>query len=96
MDTIILLFKLYNKYDVLYGSVGLKRVVAPTLYGKKITAWDEICDDDDNGMFEAGCSILPSNVIHLGLLLSLPCNSHQVMLSPLTAGGCCDYNLSRL
>jgi hypothetical protein len=34
-DTITLLFKLYNKNDVVYGFVRLKKVVPPTLSNKK-------------------------------------------------------------
>jgi hypothetical protein len=48
METRALLFKLYHKYDDLYGSVREKRIVPPTLSGKKRTAWDEIYDDDDD------------------------------------------------
>jgi hypothetical protein len=37
LETISLLFKLYHKYDDLYGSVKEKKVVPPSLSGTKIT-----------------------------------------------------------
>jgi hypothetical protein len=60
LETRSLLFKLYHKYDDLYGSVREKRVVPPSLSGKQRTAWDEIYDDDD---------VLPPN---LDLSRSIP------------------------
>ncbi|XP_066341330.1 zinc finger BED domain-containing protein RICESLEEPER 2-like [Miscanthus floridulus] len=47
LDTRALLFKMYNRYDVMYGSNRLKRVVPPSLSGKKRTAWAEIYDDEE-------------------------------------------------
>jgi hypothetical protein len=61
LETRTLLFKLYHKYDDLYGSVREKRVVPPSLSGKKRTAWDEIYDEDDD--------VLPPN---LDLSRSIP------------------------
>jgi hypothetical protein len=54
VETRSLLFKLYHRYDDLYGSVREKRAVPPSLSGKKRTAWDEIYDDDDD--------VLPPNL----------------------------------
>jgi hypothetical protein len=62
METRTLLFKLYHKYDELYGSVREKRVVPPSLSGKKRKAWDEIYDHDDGDVLGAGCSTLPRNL----------------------------------
>jgi hypothetical protein len=45
----------------MYGSIKEKRVVPPSLSGKKRTAWDEIYDEDDD--------VLPSN---LDLSRSIP------------------------
>lgn len=59
METRTLLFKLYHKYDELYGSVREKRVVPPNLSGKKRTAWDEIYDDEDDDVLG---SALPPNL----------------------------------
>jgi hypothetical protein len=61
LETRTLLFKLYHKYDDLYGSVRKKRVVPPSLPGKKRTSWDEIYDEDDD--------VLPPN---LDLSRSIP------------------------
>jgi hypothetical protein len=61
LETRTLLFKLYHKYDDLYGSVREKRAVPPSLSGKKRTAWDEIYDEDDD--------VLPPN---LDLSRSIP------------------------
>jgi hypothetical protein len=55
LETRTLLFKLYHKYDDLYGSVREKRVVPPSLSGKKRTTWDEIYDEDDD--------VLPPNLV---------------------------------
>ncbi|XP_066381626.1 zinc finger BED domain-containing protein RICESLEEPER 2-like [Miscanthus floridulus] len=63
VETRTLLFKLYHKYDDLYGSVRAKRPDPPSLSGKKRTAWAEIYDDDDGGgLLGAGCSSLPPNL----------------------------------
>jgi hypothetical protein len=53
-ETRTLLFKLYHKYDDLYGSVREKRAAPPSLSGKKKTAWADIYDDDDD--------VLPPNL----------------------------------
>ena len=63
LDTRALLFKMYNRYDVMYGSNRLKRVVPPSLSGKKRTAWAEIYDDEELDV-GAGCSSLPSSLDH--------------------------------
>ena len=63
MQTRTLLFKLYHKYDDLYGSVRAKKADPPSLSGKKRTAWAEIYDDDDDdGLVGAACSSLPPNL----------------------------------
>jgi len=63
VETRTLLFKLYHKYDDLYGSVRAKRPDPPSLSGKKRTAWTEIYDDDGGGgLLGAGCSSLPPNL----------------------------------
>lgn len=61
LDTRALLFKLYNRYDSMYGSVRLKRVVPSSLSGKKRTAWADIYDDNELDL-GAGCSSLPTNL----------------------------------
>jgi hypothetical protein len=61
VDTRALLFRMYNRYDAMYGSVRLKRAVPPSLSGKKRTAWADIYDDDELD-FGAGCSSLPSSL----------------------------------
>jgi hypothetical protein len=61
LDTRALLFRMYNRYDAMYGSVRLKRVVPTSLSGKKRTAWADIYDDDELDI-GAGCSSLPSNL----------------------------------
>jgi hypothetical protein len=58
LETRTLLFKLYHKYDDLYGSVREKRVVPPSLSRKKRTAWDEIYDENDD--------VLPPNLVLSG------------------------------
>ncbi|XP_066322132.1 zinc finger BED domain-containing protein RICESLEEPER 4-like [Miscanthus floridulus] len=63
LDTRALLFKMYNRYDVMYGSNRLKRVVPPSLFGKKRTAWAKIYDDEELDV-GAGCSSLPSSLDH--------------------------------
>ena len=63
LDTRALLFKMYNRYDVMYGSNRLKRVVPPSLSSKKRTAWAEIYDDEELDV-GAGCSSLPSSLDH--------------------------------
>jgi len=63
LDTRALLFKMYNRYDVMYGSNRLKRVVPPSLSGKKRTAWAEIYDDEELDV-GAGCSFLLSSLDH--------------------------------
>jgi hypothetical protein len=64
VETRTLLFKLYHKYDDLYGSVMAKRHDPPSLSGKKRTSWAEIYDDDDDngGLLGVGCSSLPPNL----------------------------------
>jgi hypothetical protein len=65
VETRTFLFKLYHKYDDLYGSVRAKRPNPPSLYGKKRTVWAEIYDDDGGcggGLLGAGCSSLPPNL----------------------------------
>jgi hypothetical protein len=50
----------YNKYDVKYGDVRLRRpVVPPNLSGKKRSAWDEIYDDDEGSGSASGIGIHP-------------------------------------
>ena len=63
LDTRALLFKMYNRYDVMYGSNRLKRVVPPSLSGKKRTTWAKIYDDEELDV-GAGCSSLPSSLDH--------------------------------
>jgi hypothetical protein len=63
VETRTLLFKLYHKYDNLYGSVRAKRPDPPNLSDNKRTAWAEIYDDDGGGgLLGAGCSSLPPNL----------------------------------
>jgi hypothetical protein len=67
LETRSLLFKLYHKYDDLYGSVREKRVVPPSLSGKQRTAWDEIYDDDDDVLppnLDLSRSIPPTALLH--------------------------------
>jgi hypothetical protein len=68
LETRSLLFKLYHKYDDLYGSVREKRVVPPSLSGKQRTAWDEIYDDDDDDVLppnlDLSRSIPPTALLH--------------------------------
>jgi hypothetical protein len=61
LETRTLFFKLYHKYDALYGSIREKRVVPPSLSSKKRTAWDEIYNEDYD--------VLPPN---LDLSMSIP------------------------
>ena len=61
LDTRALLFKMYNRYDAMHGSVRLKRVVPSSLSGKKRTAWADIYDDDELDL-GAGCTSLPPNL----------------------------------
>ncbi|XP_066333587.1 zinc finger BED domain-containing protein RICESLEEPER 2-like [Miscanthus floridulus] len=61
LDTRALLFRMYNMYDAMYGSVRLKRAVLASLSGKKRTAWADIYDDDEFDI-GAGCSFLPPNL----------------------------------
>jgi len=61
LDTRALLFKMYNMYDVMHGSVRLKRIVLVSLSGKKRIAWADIYDDDELDI-GAGCASLPPNL----------------------------------
>jgi hypothetical protein len=58
---------LYHKYDDLYGSIREKRVVPPSLSGKKRTGWDEIYDEDDDGLppnLDLSSSIRATALLH--------------------------------
>jgi hypothetical protein len=70
-ETRTLLFKLYHKYDDLYGSVREKRAAPPSLSGKKKTAWADIYM---MMMYFLLILICP------GVFLLLPCFMQQLLL----------------
>jgi len=61
LDTRAILFKMYNRYDAMHGSVRLRRDVPASHSGKKRTTWADICDDDELDI-RAGSASLPPNL----------------------------------
>jgi hypothetical protein len=82
LDTRALLFRMYNRYDAMYGSVRLKRVVPASLSGKKRTAWADIYDDNELDI-GAGCSSLLTFMMIMSLTLELAIlPSLLILISP--------------
>jgi hypothetical protein len=60
LDTRALLFKIYNKYDTMHGSVRLRRAVPASHSGKKRTTWTDIYDDDELDIGASSASLPPN------------------------------------
>jgi len=60
LDIRALLFKIYNRYDAMHGSVRLRRVVPASHSGKKRTARADIYDDDELDIGASSASLPPN------------------------------------